>query len=91
MVYTQELDDGEGNGFWKPSLLQFDGITFYLQVEKCGKSKNWYFYIQMEGSLKDCEKYGTMIKVGRSDFFATFAYCLVDDLLNLPSKSLKRN
>lgn len=32
MVYTQALDDEEGNGFWKPSLLQFDGYTFYLQV-----------------------------------------------------------
>ena len=33
MVYTQALDDEDGNGFWKPSLLEFDGITFYLQVD----------------------------------------------------------
>ncbi len=65
MVYTQALDDEEGNGFWKPSLLEFNGITFYLQVEKCGKSRNWYFYIQMEGSPRDCEKYGATIKVSK--------------------------
>ncbi len=46
-------------------MLEFNGITFYLQVEKCGKSRNWYFYIQMEGSPKDCEKYGTTIKVSK--------------------------
>jgi len=65
MVYTQALDDEDGNGFWKPSLLEFDGVTFYLQVEKSGKSKNWYFYIQMEGSPRDCEKYGATIKVSK--------------------------
>ena len=65
-MYTQALNDEEGNGFWKPSLLQFDGITFYLQVEKCGRSKNWYFYIQMEGSQKDAEKYNTIIKVSKN-------------------------
>ena len=66
MVYTQALNDEEGNGFWKPSLLQYDGITFYLQVEKCGRSKNWYFYIQMEGSQGDAEKYATIIKVSKN-------------------------
>lgn len=49
MEYTRALDDEEGNGFWRPSLLEIDGITFYLQVEKLGTTRNWYFYIQMEG------------------------------------------
>merc|ERR1719492_211687 len=48
--YTRALDDQDGNSFWRPSLLQFQNVTFYLQMEKCGKSKQWYFYVQMEGS-----------------------------------------
>jgi hypothetical protein len=26
-------------------------------MEKCGKSKQWYFYVQMEGSETECEKF----------------------------------
>ncbi|TRY67653.1 hypothetical protein TCAL_05861, partial [Tigriopus californicus] len=66
MEYARALDDEEGNGFWRPSLIQFDGITFYLQVEKSGKTKNWYFYVQMEGSALDCKMYGVTIKVRKS-------------------------
>lgn len=66
MEYARALDDEEGNGFWRPSLIQFDGITFYLQVEKSGKTKNWYFYVQMEGSAVDCKMYGVTIKVRKS-------------------------
>ena len=36
-----------------------------LQVEKCGRSRNWYFYLQMEGSPSDCERYGATIKVSK--------------------------
>lgn len=63
MEYARNLDDEEGNGFWRPSLLQYDGITFYVQVEKCGKSRNWYFYIQKEGNGN--EDYMTKISVGK--------------------------
>ena len=45
--YTRALDDADGNSFWRPSLLQFFNVTFYLQMEKCGKSKQWYFYVQV--------------------------------------------
>merc|ERR1719318_2022907 len=31
--YTRALDDQDGNSFWRPSLLQFQNVTFYLQVE----------------------------------------------------------
>ena len=44
--YTRALDDQDGNSFWRPSLLQHQDITFYLQVEK--QDKQWYFYVQME-------------------------------------------
>ena len=44
--YTRALDDHDGRSFWRPSLLQFENITFYLQVEKL--DKQWYFYVQME-------------------------------------------
>ena len=30
--YTRALDDQDGSSFWRPSLLQFNNITFYLQV-----------------------------------------------------------
>lgn len=30
--YTRALDDQEGNSFWRPSLLQYQDVTFYLQV-----------------------------------------------------------
>ena len=30
--YTRALDDQDGNSFWRPSLLQFQHVTFYLQV-----------------------------------------------------------
>ena len=46
--YTRALDDHDGRSFWRPSLLQFENITFYLQVEKM--DKQWYFYVQMEVS-----------------------------------------
>ena len=46
--YTRALDDHDGRSFWRPSLLQFENITFYLQVEKL--DKQWYFYVQMEVS-----------------------------------------
>ena len=52
-LYSQHLTNfcfQDGNSFWRPSLLQFQNVTFYLQMEKCGKSKQWYFYVQMEGS-----------------------------------------
>ena len=59
--YTRALDDHDGRSFWRPSLLQFDNITFYLQVEKL--DKQWYFYVQMEGSSAECEKYETKVSV----------------------------
>lgn len=61
--YTRALDDQDGNSFWRPSLLQSHNITFYLQIEKCGKNKQWYFYVQMEGSSSECERYETRISV----------------------------
>ena len=53
----------DGNSFWRPSLLQFQNVTFYLQMEKCGKSKQWYFYVQMEGSETECEKFECRVSV----------------------------
>jgi len=61
--YTRALDDADGNSFWRPSLLQFQNVTFYLQVEKNGKSKQWYFYVQMEGSETECEKFECRVAV----------------------------
>jgi len=61
--YTRALDDQDGNSFWRPSLLQFQNVTFYLQMEKCGKSKQWYFYVQMEGSESECEKFECRVSV----------------------------
>jgi len=59
--YTRALDDQEGNSFWRPSLLQYQDVTFYLQVEK--QDKQWYFYVQMEGSAAECEKFETKVSV----------------------------
>lgn len=59
--YTRALDDHDGRSFWRPSLLQFDNITFYLQVEKL--DKQWYFYVQMEGSSAECERFETQVSV----------------------------
>jgi len=61
--YTRALDDQDGNSFWRPSLLQFQNVTFYLQVEKCGKNKQWYFYVQMEGSETECEQFECQVSV----------------------------
>lgn len=61
--YTRALDDQDGNSFWRPSLLQFQNVTFYLQMEKCGKSKQWYFYVQMEGSEAECERFECRVSV----------------------------
>ena len=43
--------------------MQFQNVTFYLQMEKCGKSKQWYFYVQMEGSETECEKFECRVSV----------------------------
>ena len=59
--YTRALDDHDGRSFWRPSLLQFENITFYLQVEKL--DMQWYFYVQMEGSAAECEKFETKVSV----------------------------
>merc|ERR1719474_2381091 len=59
--YTRALDDQDGNSFWRPSLLQFQNVTFYLQVEK--QDKQWYFYVQMEGSASECEKFESRVSV----------------------------
>jgi len=59
--YTRALDDQDGNSFWRPSLLQFQNVTFYLQVEK--QDKQWYFYVQMEGSSSECEKFESRVSV----------------------------
>ncbi|XP_023332260.1 uncharacterized protein LOC111704281, partial [Eurytemora carolleeae] len=64
--YTRALDDQDGSSFWRPSLLQFNNITFYLQIEKSGKSRQWYFYVQMEGSTSECDKFETQITVCKS-------------------------
>ena len=34
-----------------------------LQMEKCGKSKQWYFYVQMEGSETECERFECRVSV----------------------------
>ena len=62
MEYTRALDDHEGNSNWRPSMLMYDGVTFYLQVEK-HQDKQWYFYVQMEGSASECQKYETKLSV----------------------------
>jgi len=64
--YTRALDDQDGSSFWRPSLLQFQNITFYLQIEKSGKNRQWYFYVQMEGSASLCQEFGTQITVCKS-------------------------
>merc|ERR1719319_1759610 len=61
MEYTRALDDHEGNSNWRPSMLMYDDVTFYLQVEK--QDKQWYFYVQMEGSAAECEKFETKLSV----------------------------
>lgn len=61
--YTRALDDADGNSFWRPSLLQYQNVTFYLQVEKNGKNKQWYFYVQMEGSESECERFECRVSV----------------------------
>jgi len=63
--YTRQLDDQDGNSFWRPSLLQRDNVTFYLQVEKRGKNKQWYFYVQMEGSSSECDGYEARVAVSK--------------------------
>merc|ERR1719281_1527722 len=62
MEYTRALDDDAGNSNWRPSMLMYDGVTFYLQVEK-HQDKQWYFYVQMEGSASECQKYETKVSV----------------------------
>lgn len=61
--YNRSLDDQDGNSFWRPSLLQYQDITFYLQVEK--QDKQWYFYVQMEGSSTESDKFETKIIVSK--------------------------
>ena len=61
MEYTRALDDQEGNSNWRPSMLMYDDATFYLQVEK--QDRQWFFYVQMEGSAAECEKYETKLSV----------------------------
>merc|ERR1719233_1751170 len=61
--YTRALDDRDGSSFWRPSLLQFQNITFYLQIEKSGKNGQWYFFVQMEASSAECENFETRITV----------------------------
>ena len=61
MEYTRALDDQEGNSNWRPSMLMYDDVTFYLQVEK--QDKQWFFYVQMEGSAAECEKFETKLSV----------------------------
>jgi len=63
--YTRQLDDQDGNSFWRPSLLQLNNITFYLQVEKNGKNKQWYFYVQMEGAASECDHYEALVSVSK--------------------------
>ena len=82
--YTRQLDDQDGNSFWRPSLLQRNNVTFYLQVsprpdhrsiirvdinnlqvEKRGKNKQWYFYVQMEGSSSECDGYEARVTVSK--------------------------
>ena len=66
VVYHTSLDDNEGNGFWKPRLFQFDGVTFYFQMVKCGKTKTWYFYTQMDESEAEEKRYGTTINISKT-------------------------
>ena len=61
MEYTRALDDQEGNSNWRPSMLMYEDVTFYLQVEK--QDKQWFFYVQMEGSAAECEKFETKLSV----------------------------
>jgi len=75
--YTRALDDQDGSSFWRPSLLMLHEITFYLQIEKSGKDRQWYFYVQMEGSEAECEKYASQITVCKNSNsqLNSIAYC----------------